>query len=337
MPLLDESLNLMTTNSDSKVALLGCGMWGRNIARNLASLSALTAVYDTHPDRAASFAKEFDASALSLDAILKDDTICAVAIAASATTHKDLALAALDAGKHVYIEKPMALTLKDAKAIQDKAQEIRRGVMVGHLIRYHSAFVTLQACVADHMIGKIKHIQANRLAMGRIRTTESVLFDLCPHDLSLVLALAGEMPNHITCHGASHITENVVDILTTGLGFANGISATLHTSWLNPFKEHKLTVIGETGSLVFDDTKDWAEKVTYYKDTITPDGHYFQIDRENPVHVDVPPSEPLKDEMRAFLTLCADGTLPPSHGGEAVMVQEVLEIMQAKLQDVTQK
>ena len=127
--------------------------------------------------------------------------------------------------------------------------------MVGHLIRYHAAFIELQAQVGAGAIGTLRHIQANRLAMGRIRNTESVLFDLCPHDLSLIQALTGSEPTKVSCAGASHVTPGVVDTLATMLGFAGGVSATLQTCWISPYKEHRLTVSGTTGSLVFDDTK----------------------------------------------------------------------------------
>ena len=316
------------------IALIGCGMWGRNIARNLASLDSLAAVCDHNDDRVAAFASQFDTKALSFEAILSDDTISGVMIASNASTHKDLAIAAMRAGKHVYIEKPMALSLADAQTIDDCVIETGCQVMVGHLIRYHPAFIALQNQLKSGAVGKIKHIQANRLAMGRIRNTESVLFDLCPHDLSLILALTECLPEKVICHGVSHITKNVVDILSTGLSFPGGISAHMNTSWLSPYKEHRLTVTGETGSIVFDDTKPWSEKLTLYQDEITQSGSLFLIERASPLLLSVPESEPLKDEMRAFISLCDEGVLPPTSSHEALGVQKVLEEMQTQLQDL---
>ena len=318
----------------AKIALIGCGMWGRNIARNLASLGALHAVCDHDHARASTFATQFDATALSLEAILSNSDISGVMIASNANTHKDLAIAAMNAGKHVYIEKPMALSLRDARAIHDCVDKTGCQVMVGHLIRYHPAFIALQDQLKSGAVGKLKHIQANRLAMGRIRNTESVLFDLCPHDLSLILALSETMPEKVICHGVSHITKGVVDILSTGLRFAGGLSAHMHTSWLSPYKEHRLTVTGETGSIVFDDTKPWSEKLTLYQDQITQSGSLFLIERASPLPLSVPESEPLKDEMRAFIALCDDGIIPPTSSQEALRVQQVLEEMQTQLQDL---
>ena len=318
----------------AQIALLGCGMWGRNIARNLSTLGALHAVCDSDQDRAANFAEQFDSTRLSFDEILADEAISGVMLATNADTHKELAVKALGAGKHVYIEKPMALTLDDANAIHDKAIETGRHVMVGHLIRYHSAFITLQEQIKSGAIGKVKHIQANRLAMGRIRNTESVLFDLCPHDLSLILALAGSLPQSVICHGVSHITTGVVDILSTGLGFAGGLSANMQTSWISPYKEHRLTVTGETGSLVFDDTKPHNEKLTLYQDSITQSGTLFTIERASPLALPVPETEPLKNEVSAFVALCDEGVIPVTNSQEALQVQIVLEEMQQRLVDV---
>ena len=318
----------------ANIALIGCGMWGRNIARNLAGLGALSCVHDAIEERGVSFASQFDSCYRTLEAILEDPNINGIMIASNASTHKDLAIKALQAGKQVFIEKPMALTLADAQVIADTVDKTDNQVMVGHLIRYHPAFQTLQQQITSGAVGKVKHIQANRLAMGRIRNTESVLFDLCPHDLSLILALADGLPENVICHGVSHISENVVDILSTALGFANGVSAHMQTSWLSPYKEHRLTVTGENGSLVFDDTKPWTEKLVLYQDQITQTGDLFLIERASPLALSVPESEPLRDEVSAFIRLCDEGLLPPTNVHEALNVQKVLEAMQTQLQDL---
>ncbi|MGB2241701.1 MAG: Gfo/Idh/MocA family protein, partial [Candidatus Puniceispirillaceae bacterium] len=202
---------------------------------------------------------------------------------------------------------------------------------VGHLIRYHAAFIELQKQLAAGAIGSLRHVQANRLAMGRIRNTESVLFDLCPHDLSLILALIGSLPTKIHCAGTSHMTPNIVDFLSSFMGFENGVSAGMQTSWLSPIKEHRLTVTGRTGSLVFDDTKPWPEKLTLFQDQMRLNGEHFIIDRASPIALPVPEAEPLKDEMRAFIQTCKTGRPAPTDIAEAIMVQQVLETMQTQL------
>ena len=239
----------------AKIGLIGCGMWGRNLARNLAQLDALVAVADRNVIAANEFASAFDVTAMSVDSLIEHMDIDGIVIATPAPSHDKLAQAGLAAAKHLYIEKPLSLSLSSAHAIRDAANSAQRQVMVGHLIRYHAAFIELQKQLAAGTIGSLCHVQANRLAMGRIRTTESVLFDLCPHDLSLILALVGDLPNKIHCVGASHMTPGIVDFLTSFLGFSGGVSAGMQTSWLSPFKEHRLTVTGNAGALVFDDTK----------------------------------------------------------------------------------
>jgi len=312
-------------------------MWGRNLARNLAQLDVLAAVADQNTDSSIDFASAFAVTPLAVDALINDETIDGIVIATAAPSHDALAIDGLAAGKHIYVEKPLSLTLAGARSIQDAAIAAKKQVMVGHLIRYHAAFIELQKQVAGGAIGSLRHIQANRLAMGRIRNTESVLFDLCPHDLSLILALVGTVPKKIHCAGASHMTAGVVDFLSSYLGFENGVSAGMQTSWLSPFKEHRLTVIGSAGSLVFDDTKPWPEKLTLYQDQMRLDGEHFLIDRASPVALPIAEAEPLKDEMRAFIRCCETGSAAPTDIAEAMTVQQVLDTMQSSLIDMTAK
>ena len=312
-------------------------MWGRNLARNLAQLDVLAAVADQNTDSSIDFASAFAVTPLAVDALINDETIDGIVIATAAPSHDALAIDGLAAGKHIYVEKPLSLTLAGARSIQDAAIAAKKQVMVGHLIRYHAAFIELQKQVAGGAIGSLRHIQANRLAMGRIRNTESVLFDLCPHDLSLILALVGTVPKKIHCAGASHMTAGVVDFLSSYLGFENGVSAGMQTSWLSPFKEHRLTVIGSAGSLVFADTKPWPEKLTLYQDQMRLNGEHFLIDRASPVALPIAEAEPLKDEMRSFIRCCETGSSAPTDIAEAMTVQQVLETMQSSLIDMTAK
>ncbi|MBT6416505.1 Gfo/Idh/MocA family protein [Candidatus Puniceispirillum sp.] len=319
----------------TNIGLIGCGMWGRNLARNLLALDALACVTDSTPANATAFAAEFNAPPASFDDLCHDSSLDGVVISTPAHSHANIAVPLLAAGKHVYIEKPLALTMDDATRIAAAANDHNRQVMVGHLIRYHASFIELQKQLAAGVIGDLRHIQATRLAMGRIRNTESVLFDLCPHDLSLVLALTGTSPTHVSCAGASHVTPGIVDVLSTVLGFDGGISAHLNTGWINPIKQHCLTVIGSTGSLVFDDTKPWDEKLTLFTDDIRQDGDYFTITRQPPKPLTLTQGEPLKDEMRAFIHSCKSGTPALTDMKDALTVQAVLEDMQRQLVDMT--
>ena len=311
----------------ARTGLIGCGMWGRNLARNLSQLGALASVADRDAENAAAFADEFGGKADSIDAVLEQHDLDGIIIATPAFTHADLACRALAAGRHVYVEKPLAMSLDEANRIAAAARDARRVVMVGHLIRYHQAFITLQQEIASGRIGKVQHVMANRLAMGRIRSNESVIHDLCPHDTSLLLALMGEEPTSVSCAGASHITPGIVDHVSAMFAFSDERTAAMNISWISPYKEHRLTVIGSSESIVFDDLRPWAEKLTLFRDDIQPQGDGFAISRSEPVFLRVAGSEPLKQEVATFIDCCDTGKVPPTDLTEALAVQRVLEQM----------
>ena len=319
-----------------KIALVGCGMWGRNIARNAYELGVLHAVCDTNTDNAAMFAGDFKTESMTFSDILNASEIDGVIIVTNAVSHQTLACQALLAGKHVYIEKPLTLSMAAANEIAIASDSSKKQVMVGHLIQYHPAFIALKQQVQAGMIGTLKHIQANRLAMGRIRKSESVIYDLCPHDLSLILGLTGVMPLSVQCHSASHITSGVADMVAAGLSFPDKITAMIHTSWYSPYKEHRLTVTGSTGSIVFDDTKPWPEKLMHYHDNIYNSGDAFQIERTGPIALHVTPGEPLKDEVRAFVNVCKSGLPALTSLDEALRVQQILAEMERQTKELVE-
>ncbi len=317
----------------ANTALIGAGLWGRNIARNLAGLGALKGIYDQSDEQAAHIAASctdaYHVQPLTLDGLLADPDITGVAIAAPAPSHHDLAIRALAAGKHIYVEKPLALSLVEAEAIANAAKQAGKHVMLGHLLRYHGAFIALDEAITEGWIGQLTHIRANRLAPGRVRATESALYDLCPHDLAMMCRLMrGVEPVQVSCQTICHITAGIDDIVHADFGFANGVTASIQANWMNPVKVHNLTVIGDEASLVFDDTKPWESKLMRYpmriiRDSIAPD-----LERGEPESIPLPASEPLKDEMRAFLAMIDTNTPPPSDITEALYVQRMLDRME---------
>ena len=319
----------LTTNT----ALIGAGLWGRNIARNLAALGALKGIYDRSHEQAAHIAENcsdsYDVHTLTLDDILTDPDITGVAIATPAPSHHDLAIRALAAGKHIYVEKPLALSVAEAEAIATAAKQAGKHVMLGHLLRYHAAFMALDAAVKAGQIGQLTHIRASRLAPGRVRATESALYDLCPHDLAMMCQLmGGAEPVHVSCQMICHITDGIDDIIHADFGFANGVTASIQANWMNPVKVHNLTVIGDEASLVFDDTKPWESKLVRYPMRIIRDKTSPDLSLGEGEPIPLPASEPLKDEMRAFLTMMETNTPPPSDIAEALYVQHMLEQME---------
>lgn len=322
----------MASNQDVKIILIGCGMWGRNIARNLSALGALAGVSDLDAAAAAEFADQFNVPVVTFEDALADQKIDGLAIVTSAPSHAGLAVPALNAGKAVYIEKPLALTVEDAEKIAAAAADNNRPVMVGHLIRHHAAFQAMLRLIQDGAIGTIKHIRANRIAPGRIRDTESVLFDLCPHDLALIAALTGqEMPDRVQCHGFSHISAGVEDSVTAQLNFPSGITASLDANWLNPQKIHQLTVVGSNGAFVFDDTKDWPQKVTKFTFEVSVAHGQIDLNRDQGTAIDLAPAEPLKDEMQNFIDAASGKAEPLTDITEALFVQRIMARMQDAL------
>lgn len=319
-------------NNTAKIALVGCGMWGRNIARNLHQLNSLAAVSDASADAAERLAAPFGSEILDFDTILSRSDITGVCIVTSAPSHAKLAIAALNSGKAVYVEKPLALTVEDAEAMVAAADAANRPLMVGHLIRHHAGFQALQQEVRAGAIGSLRHIRLSRIAPGRIRDTETVLFDLCPHDLALVAALTDQaVPRRVQCHGFSHITPGIHDSITAQLDFDTGVTASIQANWLNPVKIHNLTVVGDDGALVFDDTKSWAEKLTRFAFKVRRHDDGIDLDRDNGVAIPLTEAEPLKDEMQNFIDAITTGQTPLTDGREALYVQRIMAQMQNAL------
>ena len=313
------------------IAMIGCGVWGKNIARNASELGVLAAICDTNRKRASSFSKLFSCPSLSFEQILNDPSISGVMIVTNAHSHEKLACDVLKAGKHVYVEKPFALSINSALSIEQNAIKAQKQVMVGHLLQYHPAYKEIKKLVKKGIIGELQHIQANRLAMGRILKSESALFDLCPHDISLILGLVKHMPQSIKCHSASHVTHAGGDIISSNLIFPKGITAIMHTSWYSPYKEHKLVVTGNLGSIVFDDMRPLQEKLTLYKDKLIDRGEAIQIERSDPFFLPISESEPLKIEINAFIHVCKTGKPAITDIKEALKVQQVLSEMSLQL------
>ncbi|MEM9659013.1 MAG: Gfo/Idh/MocA family oxidoreductase, partial [Planctomycetota bacterium] len=255
-----------TTNRD--LALVGAGYWGKNLARNFHALGALRVLCEADPQTLATYNDQYPGVARtpSYDEVLRDPEVRKVAIATPAATHFELAKRAIDVGKDVFVEKPLCLCPDEAQRLLDAAEAQGRILMVGHLLQYHAYVEKLSEMARGGEFGQLHYITSNRLNLGKIRQEENSLWSFAPHDISVILALAGRMPESVICHGANYLTNGVDDVTLTQLQFASGLRAHVHVSWLNPFKEQKLTVVGSAGMAVFDDTKPWDQKLTFYRD-----------------------------------------------------------------------
>ena len=311
--------------------MLGCGYWGRNLVRNFAALGALEAVHDPDPERAAEEGATYGVPALSLQDVLSSTSIDAVAISAPAAQHADLARQVLRAGKDVFVEKPLALRLEDAEELCHLAEGADRILMVGHLLQYHPAYLELARMVEADELGKLQYLYSNRLNLGRFRREENIWWSFAPHDISMILALAGEEPETVHATGSSYLNEDIADVTTTNLHFGNGINAHIFVSWLHPYKDQKLVVVGERGMAVFDDTQEWADKLVLYRHHVDWDTGVPQPVRSNAESVPLSESEPLEMECRHFLECVAQHVQPRTDGREGLRVLRVLDRAQRSM------
>ncbi len=318
-----------------RIAVLGCGHWGKNLVRNFHELDSLELVCDPAEvarTTAAQIAIGVSVSSKFEDAI-SDSRVSAVAVATPAIMHYPLAKAALQAGKDVFVEKPLCLDEGEGEELVQLADKLGKVLMVGHLLQYHPCVRALHSLVASGDLGKLQYITCNRLNLGKIRREENALWSFAPHDLSVILSLAGgQLPEQVHCTGGDFLNRHVADTTLTAMRFLNGVRAHVFVSWLNPFKEQKMTVVGSSGLAVFDDTKPWAEKLMVYRQYITwANGQVPTPNKVKGEAVVPPESEPLANECQHFLDCCRDRHTPRTDGREGLRVLSLLQAAQRSL------
>ena len=311
------------------IALIGCGSWGKNIARNLHQIGALACIYDSDQNLSKKLNQDFKLHDYTINDIFKNENIQALVIASSAKTHRDIAEEALKNNKDVLIEKPFCLSLNDAITLSKLAVKKNKVLMAGHLLNYHNAFIKMQDLIREGKIGETKNIRAQRLALGAIRSHESVIYDLAVHDVSMILALMQELPVGISAHSIHHNSNIGPDAISIKLSFKKGTTALINCDWMCPYKEHKFSVIGSEGSLVFDDTKDWSKKLQYNPSTINSDNSINILPVEKII---LKENEPLRNELEEFISCIQSRKKPLTDHLEAVNVQNVMQIIEEKLQ-----
>lgn len=308
------------------IAHIGHGYWGRNLARNFHELGHLDAIVDLDPKAAASAAAGYGVRSASFEEVLADPAIDAVSLASPAGLHFAQAKAAMEAGKHVYVEKPLALDVGEAEALCALAERHGRVLMVGHLLQYHPAYLALRNLVAEGALGRILHLYSNRLSLGKFRTEENVLWSFAPHDISMILGLVGEEPETVTAQGTVALTPGVADLVTAQMRFPGGSRAHLLVSWMHPFKEQRLVVIGEKAMAVFEDSQpEWDQKLILYPHVIDRSGPVPMPVKAEGTPVAVEKAEPLKLECQHFVTAIQTGSRPRTDGREGLAVLKVLD------------
>jgi UDP-2-acetamido-3-amino-2,3-dideoxy-glucuronate N-acetyltransferase len=311
--------------SKPRVAVIGCGYWGKNLARNFHELGDLQLICDVDGERPRKMAAEYKVPYVpDFEAVLTDPDVRAVAIAAPAARHYELTKKAMLAGKDVFVEKPLALQVEDGQELVDLSHRLRRVLMVGHILQYHPAVLKLGLMIRAGELGRIRYVYSSRLNLGKLRTEENILWSFAPHDISAILGLLGEMPTTVSAHGAAYLTHEVSDVTLTALDFASGVKAHIFVSWLHPFKEQKLIVVGERKMAVFDDTEPEHKLVTYPHRVEWVDRLPVACKAEREL-VELDRCEPLRVELQHFLNAIESRERPRTDGENGLQVLRILD------------
>jgi len=317
-----------------QIALVGCGYWGKNLCRCFHAFGALSYVVDATENgqaTARSIAPDVQITD-SLDDVLSDDQINGVALATPAETHADLAIQAMQAGKDVFVEKPMALTLEDAEKMKKVAEETVRILMVGHLLEYHPAVLKLRELIASGELGKINYIYSNRLNFGKVRTEENALWSFAPHDVAVILRLMGQAPVEVSACGGSYLTNGIADTTLSNLRFENESRAHIFVSWLHPFKEQRLVVVGDKKMAIFNDVTPFGEKLQLYPQNVEFDGVMPILKKEDAKIVEHANTEPLREECNHFLKCIQSRKQPLTNAQSGIDVLKVLHACQQSIE-----
>ena len=319
-------------NKNRFIAQIGLGWWGKNIFRNLYQIGVLHTVFDSNKDVMNEKKSQFpDLNYVeSFEDILENPEIKAVVISTPASTHYNLAKQALFADKDVFVEKPLSLTLKEGEEIVEIAEKKNRILMVGHILNYHPAIKKVKEIFQNGQLGKIQYIYSNRLNIGKLRTEENILWSFAPHDISLILILIGENPISVYAFGGAYLNQGIYDTTITTLEFKNDIKAHIFVSWLHPYKEQKLVIVGSKGMLVFDDLSE--EKLFFYPHKIEwKDGKIPVAQKAEYEVIPVEKGEPLKIELEHFIDCVINRKKPLTDGYEGLRVLKILDSLEKSL------
>ena len=316
-----------------RVGVIGAGYWGKNLLRNFSALGALTAFCDSDPTIVEAQAKIYpDAQKYEdVDRFLAQSEIDAVSIATPSATHGTLTRRALDAGKHVLVEKPFCLEVAEAHSLDALAREKNLTLMVGHLLLYHPAFLALQRFVDDGRLGELRYIYSNRASLGKIRREENALWSFAPHDISMILKLIGSVPRRVVCSGGSWLNPPIADTSLTHLTFTGGAQAHIFVSWLHPYKDHRLVVVGSDSMAVFNDSETGPQKLMHYPHEVSWEKTVPTVNRAEARPIAYEAGEPLALECAHFLDCVATDGKPLTDAQEAIQVLSVLNACQRSL------
>ena len=317
-----------------QIALVGCGYWGKNLCRNFHNLGALSAVVDATENGQAT-ARSIAPNAIisdNFDDILRNDQIQGIALATPAETHAELAIQAMRAGKDVFVEKPMALSISEAETMQKVANETGRILMVGHLLEYHPAVLKLRELINSEELGKINYIYSNRLNFGKVRIEENALWSFAPHDVAVILRLLGQSPLEVSASGGAFLNKGIADVTVSNLLFSDNSRAHIFVSWLHPFKEQRLVVVGDKKMAIFNDVNAFGEKLCVYSQSVEFDGTLPILKKEDAEFIEHADTEPLREECAHFLDCIKTRNNPLTDAKSGIEVLKVLHACQDSIE-----
>ncbi|MDA9152161.1 Gfo/Idh/MocA family oxidoreductase [bacterium] len=306
------------------IAIVGCGHWGKNLVRNFYELGVLHSICDTNHLIIKPLSEKYQTKISSFDQILDNSDIEGVVLVVPAQLHAEMAVKAMNKGKHVFVEKPLALNEDEAKLMIATSKKNNVQLMVGHLLQYHPIFKAIKKMVKNDKIGKLNYICSNRSSFGIVRSKEDVIWSFAPHDVSMILSLAGEDPELVSCKSINVLQNNLADIASIHMKFKSGLKSDIRVSWLNPYKEVKLVVSGKSGILVFDDTKPWKEKLALYNYKVENSENALSLKKYNEEYIQITEEEPLKNECKDFINVVNKKLRPLTDGVEGLRVVKVL-------------
>jgi len=324
-------MNNSSVVSIPRVAVVGCGYWGKNLVRVFHELGALACVCDVSPGVLDDARARYGVSTTTeVSEVLRDESIVGIVIAAPAAQHHELVKSALLRNKDVYVEKPLALRLEQGTELVRLARQQNRILMVGHILEYHPAIRELKKLVREGELGKIQYIYSSRLNMGKLRTEENILWSFAPHDISVILSLLNEVPESVTAQGGFYLHSDIADTTLTTCQFRSGVMAHIFVSWLHPFKEQKLCVIGDRNMAVFDDVEP-ENKLVIYPHRVDWLDRMPVAKKEQGRVVALPKIEPLREECEHFLHAIRERIRPLTDGESALRVLQVLDASERSL------
>ena len=309
---------------NKNIAVIGCGYWGKNLVRNYFELGALSSICDPDYSIATKFSEKYNVKNCSFNEILNDPNIKGVTLAVPAELHASMAIDAMNNGKHVFVEKPLAMNEAESNLMIATSEKNNVQLMVGHLLQYHPIFKAVRKIVDNGEIDELNYIYSNRLSFGKVILKYDVICSFAPHDISMILSLVGEDPEYISCKSSSILKKNFSDIASIHMKFKSGIKSDIRVSWINPTKEVKLVVTGKSGMIVFDDNKIWNEKLKLYSFVADNLEETIKLNKFKEEYIKVIEEEPLKNECKHFINVVDGIDQPFTNGNEGLRVIKVL-------------